>query len=333
MTSVPDRDTLLNEINDVFIENRIFPDLKVILFWLICSILFIYIPILNNSPFRTLFALPIILFIPGYTLIAALFPQKNDLDLIERIALSFGLSIAVVPLIGLALNYTPWGIRLDPIVISLSIFIFIMVLITQYRRGILHRDEQYEFPFFEIISGIREEFFSQGQSRVDRILSVILLCSIITAISVTIFVIAVPKEGEKFTEFFILGEKKMAADYPSKVFVGQEYPMYVGVGNHEYRNITYTIESYLVNMTFNPENNSSNVTRMTLLESMNVSLPHNETTTMPYYLNPSSTGYNRVEFLLFNETVPGANVTKMDRINASYRDLHLWITIYPAEKR
>ncbi len=48
-----------------------------------------------------------VLFVPGYVLIAALFPRKGDLDGIERIALSFGLSIAVVPLIGLGLNYTP----------------------------------------------------------------------------------------------------------------------------------------------------------------------------------------------------------------------------------
>jgi len=30
-------------------------------------------------------------------------------DGIERVALSFGLSIAIVPLIGLVLNFTPWG--------------------------------------------------------------------------------------------------------------------------------------------------------------------------------------------------------------------------------
>jgi hypothetical protein len=34
-----------------------------------------------------------------------------------------------------------------------------------------------------------------------------------------------------------------------------------------------------------------------------------------------------VEFLLFDETVPGFNVTGSDRINASYRDLHLWVTV------
>jgi uncharacterized membrane protein len=57
------------------------------------------------------------LFLPGYALIATLFPRKGDLDGIERIALSFGLSIAITPLLGLGLNYTPFGIRLTPILI------------------------------------------------------------------------------------------------------------------------------------------------------------------------------------------------------------------------
>jgi uncharacterized membrane protein len=48
-----------------------------------------------------------VLFFPGYTLISALFPRKDSLSGVERLALSFGLSIAVVPLIGLILNYMP----------------------------------------------------------------------------------------------------------------------------------------------------------------------------------------------------------------------------------
>ena len=45
--------------------------------------------------------------------------STENLDTIERIALSLGMSIALVPIIGLLLNYTPWGIRLTPIVLSL----------------------------------------------------------------------------------------------------------------------------------------------------------------------------------------------------------------------
>jgi uncharacterized membrane protein len=56
-----------------------------------------------------------VLFFPGYVFITALFPEKKELDNLERLALSLGLSIAIVPLIGLLLNYTPWGIRLIPL--------------------------------------------------------------------------------------------------------------------------------------------------------------------------------------------------------------------------
>jgi uncharacterized membrane protein len=38
-------------------------------------------------------------------LIEALYPRKEDLESLERLTLSIGLSLAVVPLIGLFLNY------------------------------------------------------------------------------------------------------------------------------------------------------------------------------------------------------------------------------------
>nr|QNO53661.1 hypothetical protein DJFKIEJF_00025 [Methanosarcinales archaeon ANME-1 ERB6] len=68
----------------------------VILFTLLCAP-FVLIPPLNEiSPIRIILGLPLVLFLPGYSLIATLFPRKDDLDGIERIALSFGLSIAFV---------------------------------------------------------------------------------------------------------------------------------------------------------------------------------------------------------------------------------------------
>ena len=73
---------------------------------------FVFVPPLNETPVRIIPGLLLVLFLPGYSLIAALFPGRGDPDGIERIALSFGVSIAVVPLIGLALNYTPFGSRL-----------------------------------------------------------------------------------------------------------------------------------------------------------------------------------------------------------------------------
>ena len=83
---------------------------------------------------RWVFGAVFVLFIPGYVTVEALFPKGRELDGIERFALSVGLSLALVPLIGLLLNYTPWGIRLNPIVISLVAFTLLVAGLGVARR-------------------------------------------------------------------------------------------------------------------------------------------------------------------------------------------------------
>ncbi|MEZ0345666.1 MAG: DUF1616 domain-containing protein [Infirmifilum sp.] len=75
-----------------------------------------------------------VLFLPGYALIEALYPRREDLEPLERLALSIGLSLALVPLVGLILNYTPWGIRLWPVTASLSILTAALALLGSYRK-------------------------------------------------------------------------------------------------------------------------------------------------------------------------------------------------------
>ncbi|NOQ33548.1 MAG: DUF1616 domain-containing protein, partial [Methanosarcinales archaeon] len=72
-----------------------------------------------------------------------LFPGKDDLDGIERIALSFGLSIAVVPLLGLGLNYTQYGIRLVPVLLGLSLFTILLALVAYIRRARISEAERF----------------------------------------------------------------------------------------------------------------------------------------------------------------------------------------------
>ena len=91
----------------------------------------------QSPPFiyvRYVFGAVAVLYFPGYTLIEALYPKKEDLDGLERLALSIGLSLALIPLVGLLLNYTPWGIRLDPIVVSLSLLGVALALVAAVRK-------------------------------------------------------------------------------------------------------------------------------------------------------------------------------------------------------
>lgn len=136
-----------------------------------------------------------------------------------------------------------------------------------------------------------------------------------------------PRKASIFPSFFILGENQKAADYSDQVITGLQYPMFIAVGNHEYRNMTYTIETWAVLTEFDNVTTSTSILTMDFLDRQALVLSHNETRVIPYTLSPNKTGYNRVEFLLFNESVPGLEVTGSDRINASYRDLYLLITI------
>jgi hypothetical protein len=74
-----------------------------------------------------------VLFLPGYTLIKALFPTK-EIDQIERAALSIGMSLALVPITGLLLNYTPWGIRLTPVTLSLLALTLTLATVALLRK-------------------------------------------------------------------------------------------------------------------------------------------------------------------------------------------------------
>ncbi len=105
-----------------------------VIIFVVVAALFIMVPPLNETPIRAVLGFPLVLFVPGYVLVSALFPEKSELDVIERLALSIGLSICVVVFIGLGLNYTPWGIRLGPILFSIAVFTFVFTAISAYRR-------------------------------------------------------------------------------------------------------------------------------------------------------------------------------------------------------
>lgn len=68
---------------------------------------------------RTALGIPFVLFVPGYALVSALFPTDEAIDGIERIALGFGLSLALIPLIALGIQYSPWKLTLGPILAGL----------------------------------------------------------------------------------------------------------------------------------------------------------------------------------------------------------------------
>jgi len=312
-------------------------DIIVCMLW---STILLPVTLLNvEGTIRIILGLPFILFIPGYILIFALFPGKKTdqgIDIIERIALSFGLSIAVVPLIGLGLNYTEWGIRLEPILLSVFIFIMGIGTIALYRWYITAPDKRF------IVS--LDISLPKSENKLDRALTIILAIVIIIAMVSLVYVIATPKIGEKFTEFYILGPGDIADKYPRNLIMGENAGVTIGIVNHEYKTVNYTVEIWLINQSmYYNETENENLTvyhNMWFMDSLNTSLPHTdldiEKEWTPqweyiYTFNVSRNGSFKLAFLLFTEPTEKYNHDEdyqdiaEQKINSAYRELHLWI--------
>lgn len=203
------------------------------------SLLTIPVVLFSSGALRIVLGLPLLLFFPGYVLLAAMFTRKESLGGVERVALSFGLSIAVVPLIGLFLNYTPWGIRLNPVLISIVSFILIMCGIAWYRRSDLEEEERFKVSFQ------LKRLSWQGQSRLDKVLSVVLVLAIVGAVGTLGYVIVTPKAGEKFSEFYVLGTEGKAAGYSTELELGERGEVILGIVNHEQEETDYRLKVLL----------------------------------------------------------------------------------------
>ncbi|WP_435365828.1 DUF1616 domain-containing protein [Haloarchaeobius sp. DYHT-AS-18] len=319
-------------------------DLAMVVLLTLATTLSVFLPVVKETPLRVVLGLPFVLFLPGYAFVAALFPEEGEspveygdleddpsnhgsgIDGIERVALSFGLSIALVPLVGLVLNFTPFGIREAPIVASLDLLVLGSVVVAANRRRVLDPDERFQVPYQEWFGAARQEMF-EPTSRADAILNVVLVVSILIAMGSVAYAVAVPKSGEQFTEFYVLTEDEdgelVADGYPTEFVLGESKPIVVGMQNHEGETVRYSvvIEQQRVELV----DNGTNVTVLeeTELERYSMQAEPNGTVMQNVSLEPTMTGERmRVVVLLYKDGVPAEPT-----VNNSYRELHLWINV------
>ncbi|MBA7506258.1 hypothetical protein ES706_04939 [subsurface metagenome] len=273
------------------IGNGLLP-LNLLVWLLIVAIIF-----LPSNVLRIILGLPFILFFPGYALMAALFPKKEGIGSIERLTLSLAMSFVTVSLIGLIFNYTPWGIRLEPMLYSIASFIFVTSVIAWFRRRRLLWEERFGIEFHLVLPSWR-----MGIG--DKALSIILVLAILGALGVAGYVIATPKAEDKFTDFYILGLQEQAADYPKELRVGEEGRVIVGIANHEYETVSYRIE-VRINGTRNNEVKP-------------IVLEHNEKWEEIVSFSLSEPGEDqKVEFFLY----------KNGEVEPCLKPLHLWVDV------
>jgi uncharacterized membrane protein len=276
-------------------------DLQALVF--LVGLLTLIVFLFPSSVLRIVLGLPFVLFFPGYVLLAALYTKQGSISGVSVVALSFGLSLAVVPLIGLALNYMPWGITLQSILYSEAIYIVTMSGVAYFRRRHVSLEERFTICFTLDLSVI------WGRGIISKSLSIVLIMAVLGVLITLGYVIAKPKVGEKFTEFYILGEAEKAQDYPRELIVDEQAKVIVGIVNHEYRSANYTVEVKIGDIMVS--------------ETGPVVLAHEEKWEGETIFSLQAIGRQKVEFFLYR-----------DNAKEPYMEpLRLWIDVVGDEAR
>jgi len=185
------------------------------------------------------------------------------------------------------------------------------------------------------------------RSKLDKILTIILLIFLMTSIIGVVYIFENPKPTEYFTEFYILGSSGKAYNYPTKLFVGENSTVVIGIVNHEGKKVNYYIEVYLVNVTYTNNTNNINdsetcgltINNIKLVDRFNITLlpksialkgnwtPQWEKN---YTFNINKPGKWQLWFLLFKNRIPKeSNSQKIyDAINNKKGILSLRLNIY-----
>lgn len=137
----------------------------------------------------------------------------------------------------------------------------------------------------------------------DKVISLILLILLAASIVAVIYITVNPKSGEKFTEFYILGENGKAGNYPNNLTLGETGNLTMGIVNREQNVTSYDLVVQL---------NGTNLYNKTF------TLSKNETKEIPFNFTAETPGQNqKMQFTLY----------KLPNYTDVYRSLTLYINV------
>jgi len=298
----------------------------------------IFVPILQadlGDALSIIFGLPIIVFIPGYVLLSALFPTKKTqqgLNFIERIALAIGLSLVMVAIIGIGLNYSPFDIQ--PVSSSLFLLLYIICVgAVAFYRWLKTPDEDRFTISFNL--SIKKPF----ENKIDKAFIAVIIVLAIVSLGTFAYIALNPKTVKSYSEFYLLGPTGETSNYPQELIKGENATVILGITNHEEKTINYNIDVWVLNQTTNSsETNITEVKNAYFLEKINVTIPSsgiNDYLWKPQWSYNYSFSLNmsgediKLVFLLFKESTKtyhtdrDYNNTIDQIINSAYQELHL----------
>jgi uncharacterized membrane protein len=301
-----------------------------------------------EGPSRVFLGVLFVFFAPGYAFVAVLFPSiaRDDADAdnptqrfapdrltktdgsvttTERLVLSLGLSLFIVPLVGLLTNFVPTGVTQYNVIMGVGALTIGLLVVATVRRFRLPPGRRYGIHVGGTLRRIKT-WIDSGDGALDRAVAIALVIGILLATSGVVYAIAVPTQGEQFTEFYLLTQDAetgefVADDYPSNFTRGERATLYVGLTNQEHRTVDYTVVVQLHRVEV--DGDSSTVLQRERLDTFDATLEHGESSRIEHEVRPTLVGNRiRLSYQLYRGDPP-ANPT----VDNAYRHLHIWIDV------
>lgn len=313
-------------------------DLAVVLAWTLLADAALWLVGLGPSLLRVVLVLPLVLLFPGYALLAALYPgtpadervRRNSslegratLSPLERFAFSVGVSLALVPMVVFVLNFTPFGIRLDPILAGVSGLVVVLTVLGFLSRASAPEGRRHglDVPFGDWLSrylstqskSLQSPAAFVPETGTQRLLNVLFVVALLVFAGTVGYAAVTPSaDQDPFTELYLLQQtddgEYLAENLPEEFSKGESRTLYVGIGNHERRPVRYTVVVQLEGE---------------VLDRFHTRVGAGETKRVERQVTPTQTGDRlRLSFLLYKGKVPAEPTPE----NA-YREVHLWVTV------
>lgn len=298
----------------------------------------------ESPPLRVALGAPLLLFLPGYVLVATLFPRASvpedrqradgwsivpvqyaEIDGAERAALSFGLSLAVLPLFGIAIAFSPWPYAADVVVPGLSLLVLVGAAASAARRVAVDPDARFEVPF-RAWAGRLWDFMFDGNG-VNTAVNVALVLSVVLSIAVAGYAFAAPQDGERYSELTLVTENEsgeyVAGDYPENFTAGEERDLTVGVENSEQVETEYTIVAQVERVDENASDGGVTVLETSELRRTSMTLDPGERRYDEHAVAPETTGEDlRLSYYLYKGDAP-----ETADADSAYRHAYVWIDV------
>ncbi|PSQ14970.1 hypothetical protein BRD02_07270 [Halobacteriales archaeon QS_8_69_73] len=295
-----------------------------------------YVVLFEVAPvLRALVVVPTVVLLPGYALVAALYPERMPrenvewqafdpeqrgahadapvsygLSRVDRLALAIPVSVVIVPLLALVVDISPSPLRAGPLLAAVCGPMVLLAVVAFARRLRLPAPKRFT-PFGPV--PVSQELDSGGSRPLvgwssataeDWLIRGAVAVSLIAfAGSVAFAATAPPPAGDRFTEAYLVAENDdgnlTTAAVPRELTAGASTELAVGLRNHEYERAEYQVVVQIAR--------SDDGTRRTVeeLDRFAATLEHGESVERRHEIRPSESGADlRLTYLVFRGGVP-----------------------------